>query len=169
MTAAEELAAAAVREPTQACSRCKTEHPVTHFHRTGPGGRFSRCEACRQPERRQEKRQPQTPEQTRRSNLRRLYGITPEEYDALRLAQDFRCAICHRHEDDLPVKMSGRPRLDGKPSAVPMKLHVDHDHDSEAIRGLLCHNCNTGLGVFQDRTDWMAKAIAYVNAGGIAF
>lgn len=150
-------------ESLQACTNCTTEHPVSHFRRTGPGGVFLRCEACRQPSRRHEKRLSKTPEQTRRSNLRRLYGITPEEYDALRLAQDYRCAICHRHEDELPAKKVGRPRLDGESTAAAMKLNVDHDHDTNAIRGLLCGGCNTGIGHFQDRADWLASAIAYVS------
>lgn len=153
-------------EPTQACSRCKTEHPVSHFHRTGPGGQFSRCENCRQPERRHAKRLPYTPEQTRRSNLRRLYGITPEEYDARRAAQDYRCAICRRGEGELVAVRTGRPRLDGLPSAEPMKLHVDHDHETDAIRGLLCAYCNAGIGQFQDRVDWMQNAIDYLNVNG---
>jgi hypothetical protein len=153
-------------EPTQACSNCKTEHPVSHFRRTGPGGVFSRCEACRQPPRRHEKRPPYTSEQTRKSNLRRLYGISPEEYDALRAEQEYRCAICLRHEDELPAKKVGRPRLDGKPTAEVMKLQVDHDHDTDAIRGLLCWQCNTGIGCFQDQPDRLARAIAYVTTGG---
>jgi hypothetical protein len=150
-------------ELTQACSKCTAEHPVSHFRRTGPGGPFKRCEACRQPERRHERRLPYTPEQTRRSNLRRLYGISPEEYDALRAKQDYRCAICSRHEDELPDRKSGRPRLDGKPSTEAVRLQVDHDHDTNAIRGLLCWQCNTGIGCFQDQPDRMASAIAYVS------
>lgn len=150
-------------ESTQACSKCTAEHPVSHFRRTGPGGPFKRCEACRQPERRHEKRLPYTPEQTRRSNLRRLYNISPEEYDALRAKQDYRCAICLRHEDELPAKKVGRPRLDGAPIAVAMKLYVDHDHDTKAIRGLLCGGCNSGIGYFEDRADWLRSAIAYVS------
>lgn len=47
-----------------------------------------------------------------------------------------------------------------------MKLHVDHDHGTNEIRGLLCHNCNMGLGAFRDQIDWMTGAIAYLRAGG---
>lgn len=101
-------------------------------------------------------------ETVRRRNLKRLYGITPEEYDARREAQQYRCAICERHEDELPVDKTGRPRLDGKPSAAPMKLHVDHDHETNAIRGLLCSSCNSAIGLLQDSVERMTKAIAYL-------
>ena len=103
----------------------------------------------------------------RKNNLRRLYGITPEEYDALRVAQGYRCAICDRPEAELPDRQTGRPRLDGKPNAAPMRLHVDHDHDTDAIRGLLCWPCNTAIGLFQDQPFRMTRAIAYVTAGGV--
>lgn len=46
-----------------------------------------------------------------------------------------------------------------------MKLVVDHDHGTNAVRGLLCAPCNLGIANFQDRPDWMASAIAYVTAG----
>lgn len=113
----------------------------------------------------EERRRQMDRDTVRRRNLKRLYGITPDEYDELRATQGYRCAICQRHEDDLPSTKVGRPRLGGGPSTQAMKLHVDHDHDTNAIRGLLCWSCNTGIGVFQDRVDWMTSAIAYVSAG----
>lgn len=140
-------------EPTRACSKCTAEHPASHFQPTGRGRPFSRCDACRQV----------SPEETRRSNLQRMYGITVEEYDGMRATQSFCCAICKRHEDELPTKKVGRPRLDGQPSAEPMKLHVDHDHATGAIRGLLCGSCNSGIAHFQDQVDRMANAITYIN------
>lgn len=102
-------------------------------------------------------------DRARETNLKRLYGITPEEYDALRAKQDYRCAICSRHEDELPDRKSGRPRLDGKPSAEAVRLQVDHDHETNAIRGLLCWQCNTGIGCFEDQPDRLASAITYVS------
>lgn len=163
MTPAEVLGAATAPESTQACSKCKTEHPINHFGRIGPGGPFKRCGTCRQPPRRHQKKTPGDPERTRRSNLRRLYGITPEEYDALRAKQDYRCAICLRHEDELTSRNSGRPRLDGKPSTPPVKLHVDHDHGTNEIRGLLCGTCNLGIANFDEQVDRMMLAIQYVQ------
>lgn len=58
-------------------------------------------------------------------NLRRLYGITPEQYDELLQKQQGCCAICDKHESEFPTRLA-----------------VDHDHISGVIRGLLCRYCN---------------------------
>lgn len=150
-------------EPAQACTKCKAEYPASHFQRATPGGRYSRCEGCRRPADPNRKRLQATPDQIRRSNLQRLYGISPEQYDERRVAQDYRCAICLRHEDEIPERKVGRPRHDGQPTTAAMKLLVDHDHETDAIRGLLCYPCNLGIGLFQDRPDWMARAIVYIT------
>lgn len=66
----------------------------------------------------------------RRESLKRLYAITPEQYDALYAAQSGLCAICHEPES-IEVKKRN-----------PWTLAVDHDHETGAIRGLLCNRCN---------------------------
>lgn len=80
----------------------------------------------------------------RRSHLKRTFGITPEDYDGMLAAQGGGCGIC------------------GKPPRDDISLHVDHDHGSGAIRGLLCFDCNAGLGKFRERDDLLLRAAAYV-------
>lgn len=81
---------------------------------------------------------------SRRSHLKRTFGITPEEYDGRLAEQGGGCAVC------------GRPPKDGK------SLHVDHDHDTGYVRGLLCFSCNAALGHFQDDLDRIDAALIYV-------
>jgi murein L,D-transpeptidase YcbB/YkuD len=76
------------------------------------------------------------------ANVRR-YGITPEQYDAMLLAQNGKCAIC----EEPP-----RSRM----------LAIDHDHATASVRELLCTNCNAMLGHARDRASVLNKAIAYL-------
>lgn len=61
----------------------------------------------------------------RRSLLKRLYGITLEQYDAILERQDHKCAVCKRHKDEFNKSLA-----------------VDHDHKTGEIRGALCTHCN---------------------------
>jgi hypothetical protein len=95
-----------------------------------------------------QRRNKQSPEGRRRertSYLKRKYGITPERYDELLAEQGGVCAICGRE-----------PRPD-------ISLHVDHDHETGAIRGLLCFCCNNALGDFEDDYERLAAAVRYLR------
>jgi hypothetical protein len=73
--------------------------------------------------------------------LKNRYGITMEQYDAIRAEQDYRCAVCRRHEDELANDPSlGKNR----------RLEVDHCHKAGHVRGLLCNACNLALGRIGD-------------------
>jgi ribosomal protein L37E len=75
----------------------------------------------------------------------RKFGITKEVVQDLMLQQKGVCAIC------------GQTEPSGK------RLAVDHCHVNGTVRGLLCQNCNLGLGYFQDNTERMEKAIMYLK------
>jgi hypothetical protein len=85
---------------------------------------------------------------SRKSNLRK-YGITPEEYDRIFKDQDGKCAICHRS-----------PTGVGRNGKV---LHVDHNHKTGKVRGLLCPDCNLSIGRLGDSIDVLKSAIAYLE------
>lgn len=69
------------------------------------------------------------------------YGLTQETYDELRTAQLDACAICRQR----------------------VSLHIDHDHVTGAVRGLLCSTCNTGLGMFRDDPVALRRAALYLT------
>jgi hypothetical protein len=94
-----------------------------------------------------------TPEQAREWGLRRKYGITSEDYARMLLAQNGECLIC---QVKLTEPVSGK----GQPSTTAV---VDHDHDTDAIRGILCNGCNVGLGRFGDDPDLLERALAYLR------
>ena len=81
----------------------------------------------------------------RDAHLRRRYGLSPEQYAALVAAQQGACAICQT------VLEEGR------------NLHVDHDHTTGAVRGLLCDDCNFGLGKFKDDIEVLRVAVRYLQ------
>lgn len=76
------------------------------------------------------------------------YGITAADVERMLKEQRGRCAICRR----LP---SGKGR-----NAI---LHIDHCHRSGKVRGLLCFNCNTGLGNLGDSKRLLVRAIKYLE------
>lgn len=84
----------------------------------------------------------------RRTSLKALYGLTVERYDEMLKAQGGVCAIC------------GNPQKWGKTSRD--NLCVDHDHETGAVRGLLCNGCNRAVGFFGDDPVILARAISYL-------
>lgn len=79
------------------------------------------------------------------ANRNRLYGITMAQYRDMLTEQGGVCAICRTNE---------------WPGKGP---HVDHDHKTGKVRGILCHKCNLGLGKFNDDVALMREAIKYLE------
>lgn len=80
-------------------------------------------------------------------------GITPAEYRAMLDAQGHRCAICRCEE---PPKSSVRRRD---------AWHIDHDHETGKVRGVLCPACNLMLGHARDNPSILEAAVRYLSAG----
>jgi hypothetical protein len=76
------------------------------------------------------------------------YGLTVGDYDVMLAAQGGGCAIC------------GRAAHNGNDTR---KLHVDHDHETGRVRGILCANCNRILGLAGDDTGILRKAADYLD------
>jgi len=159
------------------CNKCGQVQPVGNFYKA-PGtrdGRRGDCKDCNlkakharyladpaaakarvkrwqqaNPERvnasqRLRRSTPEAKRRERAAHLMRKYGMTIEQYDAMLEAQGGGCFICGR-----------APRGD-------ISLHVDHDHSSGAIRGILCFRCNNALADFQEDVQLLARAAAYLD------
>ncbi len=87
-------------------------------------------------------------EKGRQYSLKRIYNLTVAEYQALLNNQDNRCLICQT------------PEWDGK------KPHIDHDHKTNQVRGILCASCNIGLGAFKDNPTALVNAANYLTQRG---
>jgi hypothetical protein len=90
-------------------------------------------------------------EYARRSRLRSWYGLSETSFNELLEKQQGVCAICKT--------------ADWGWRGVP---HVDHDHTTKKVRGLLCHYCNTALGGFRDSEVILKSALLYMSKAGKA-
>ena len=86
------------------------------------------------------------PEKIRAKKRKAAYGITADAYHALWASQGGCCPLCSQ-----PLVEANR------------RTHVDHDHATGAVRGLLCADCNVGLGRFRDNAGALRRAAAYVE------
>jgi hypothetical protein len=87
------------------------------------------------------------PSRKRELRIIAQFGIDNARYDAMLAEQNGGCAICGSE----------------KSSARGERLAVDHCHKTGAVRGLLCSNCNQGLGKFKDNAAQLRKAVAYLE------
>lgn len=78
------------------------------------------------------------------ATMRRKYGITRADYDRMLIECSGRCTICLKVDDDTLV--------------------IDHCHDTGVVRGLLCHECNSGIGLLGDNRKAVYKAYKYLLA-----
>ncbi len=82
-------------------------------------------------------------------HFKKNYGLPLETWNELRDLHNNLCAICRRSA--------------AQSSKVEARLHIDHDHKTNTIRGLLCGRCNRAIGHFQEDTNLMRLAISYLE------
>jgi hypothetical protein len=123
------------------CIRCQELKELSKFenHPTSKDGKRNQCSACRYKIRLA--RDPDYRAKQKDWNLGR-YGITTLEYDSMSASQSHKCKICEKET----------------------KLVVDHDHKTGIVRGLLCHHCNTMLGLAKDSLQTLQGAIRYLES-----
>lgn len=129
------------------CGACRTSKPLDQFYAKKraakyPGRLSSISSTCKECCRALNARRP-----ARGMWLMKLYGLSVEDWNRMFLAQGGKCAICDRHQTAVPKQ----------------RLQVDHDHETDKIRGLLCSDCNMGLGLFRDNLTSLAKASEYLQ------
>ncbi len=122
------------------CPDCTMVKPLTEFGRNAAStsGVASYCKPCHNARGRVSK---ELLGGERTYHLRRRYGITVRDADAMLEEQGGSCAICR----------------------IEPAAHVDHDHATGAVRALLCFNCNGGLGQFEDDPEVLRAAARYVE------
>ena len=134
------------------CSTCKEEKDTTAFHKAGNkkrGYQFS-CIACRNKIKEKHKASMSQEEWTllqRSYWLKTQYGLSLETYNDMLKEQNHSCAICKTNETDVFKQV----------------LYVDHCHNTGKIRGLLCMQCNAGLGKFKDSLNMLEAAKDYLK------
>lgn len=139
-------------EPSHPCSGCGRSFPEVEFfvRRRGKDAKRYWQSACKECSRRRSRAATNSKTEagltrSRQYYLKKRYGMTLDDWQTLWAAQSERCGLC------------GAAETDGK------YWHVDHDHTSGVVRGILCHGCNTGLGNFRDDPSRLELAINYLR------
>lgn len=124
------------------CNKCGEYKPYSQYYRTkmncdGYQGVCKHCDDYRRNENR----------------IKNKYGIDVKGVENLLLKQGGRCAIC-------------RSSITFDWMRKDYNLHIDHDHMSKKVRGLLCSKCNMGLGCLGDTTFALERALSYLERNG---
>jgi hypothetical protein len=124
------------------CADCKELKPYSDFppSKKAKDGCHSYCKECNN--RRSRESVKRLSGSTRHYHLKRRCGIGADDFDRVVAEQAGVCAICGRRDPG----------------------HVDHDHETGEVRGILCFNCNGGLGQFRDDVDALRSAAVYLES-----
>jgi len=143
------------------CTKCKVEKPIDDFYKAAKykDGHMTQCKKCRyvahalyrangglEKERlREQARKELNPNRSKDRRLKSKYDITLEQYNNMLQLQSNCCYLCKVSVD------SGR------------RFVVDHDHETGAVRAILCNSCNVGIGLLNDNPELLVNAARYIE------
>ena len=157
------------------CTKCGVTKPLFEFYdnKAAKSGKFSACRKCckiyrilnkarkieydqkryaenaDQLKTYQKQYKAENPDKIKQNrnkyHLKKRYGLSPQEKQSMLDDQNNCCAICKIEFDDAKA------------------THVDHNHDTNELRGILCRNCNLGLGHFKDSKNLILDAVKYLT------
>jgi hypothetical protein len=140
------------------CSKCKLIKLIDNFHKSNSSkdGHHTYCKECQKIYKKEYYSLPgvklKFSKTCKRVFLKRVYSLSVEEYKTLKQNQNNLCKICNKPE-----------RAIDRRTKMLKELSVDHCHKTGKVRGLLCSNCNVGLGNFKDDIGVLIKAIKYLH------
>lgn len=125
------------------CSRCKELKPLEMFYKEAKtkDGKRPDCKKCVD-----KLNKSRCPLKEKDHQLKKLYGITLDQYNQMFTNQNGNCAICKRNQ-----------------SEFEKKLHVDHCHATGKVRGLLCSTCNQAIGLLKEDQVIILAAAKYLQ------
>lgn len=129
------------------CKSCGQQKPLTEFYyHSGKRAYQQPCKECVSIK----AKKARDPKEIRRKNLWQNFKVTPEQFDNWLMEQGHVCAICGNPETHT---WRGKPR----------ELCVDHDHATGKVRKLLCHKCNTLIGLAREDVSILLAAVQYLE------
>jgi hypothetical protein len=146
---------------TKVCPKCEQSKTLSEFgkDKTKKFGVSAYCKSCanenrktnykKSPEKEKEKLREyyaKNKSSFRKYSLKALYGLSEDQFEDMKHNQDYACKICRTHEKNLK-----------------RGLFVDHCHETNRVRGLLCQSCNTMLGNAKDNILVLQAGIAYLS------
>ena len=137
------------------CTKCKQVKSIESFYRRNnrkPGSTRPECIDCNKAS----KARPPKPKRTKTDiHLQCKYGISEVDYLKICEQAEYKCQICKQDKIPTSDKTTHKDRK--------QVLMVDHCHDTGIVRGVLCHKCNTGLGLFEDNIISLQNATDYLK------